>query len=199
MVMAVSPRALRSDALSSVARILEAARRVFASGDGSGTLDKIAREAGVGIATLYRHFPSRQRLADAVYEHIYTEEIEPLLARLGDSGDSGDAPRLVMLDVAERLAEVIQRERGLVASMGDMTEATSRMLGRSMELLEPVLRRAQEAGTIRADIEPADIPNILAMLVAALGVLNADQPTRRRYLAILLDAFNPPRPPGPGA
>jgi AcrR family transcriptional regulator len=195
MVMAVSPRALRSDALSSVARILEAARRVFASGDGSGTLDKIAREAGVGIATLYRHFPSRQRLADAVYEHIYTVEIEPLLARLADSGD---APRLVMLDVAERLADLMHRERGLVASIGDMTEATTRMLWRSMEFLEPVLRRAQEAGTIRSDIEPADIPNILAMLAAALGVLNADQPTRRRYLSILLDAFNSSAPPAEG-
>jgi AcrR family transcriptional regulator len=189
MVMAVSPRALRSDALSSVARILEAARRVFASGDGTGTLDRIAREAGVGIATLYRHFPNRQRLADAVYEHIYAEEIEPLLARLGENAD---APRLVMLDVAERLAEVIQRERGLAASMSDMTETTSRMLRRSMELLEPVLLRAQEAGTIRSDIEPADIPGILAMLAAALGVLNADPPTRRRYLNILLDAFDPP-------
>jgi AcrR family transcriptional regulator len=189
--MAVSPRALRSDALSSVARILEAARRVFASGDGTGTLDRIAREAGVGIATLYRHFPNRQRLADAVYEHIYAQEIEPLLARLADSAD---APRLVMLDVAERLAEVIQRERGLAASMTDMTDMTSKMLRRSMELLEPVLYRAQEAGAIRPDIEPADIPGILAMLAAALGALNADQPTRRRYLNILLDAFDPPRP-----
>jgi AcrR family transcriptional regulator len=188
MVMAASPRTLRSDAFSSVARILEAARRVFASGDGPGTLDRIAREAGVGIATLYRHFPNRQRLADAVYERIFSEEIEPLLTQLRDSGD---APRPVLLEVAERLAGVVHRERGLVASMGDVTEATSRLLLRSMEILEPALRRAQEAGAIRPDIEPADIPNILAMVVAALGVLDADHPTRRRYLNILLDAFNP--------
>jgi AcrR family transcriptional regulator len=191
MVMAASPRAPRaprSDAFSSVARILEAARRVFASGDGQGTLDRIAQEAGVGIATLYRHFPSRQRLADAVYERVFAEEIAPVLERLVGSGD---APRPVLLDVAERLADIMRRERGLVASIGDVTEATSRLLRGSTDILEPVLRRAQDAGTIRPDLEPADIPSLLAMVAAALGVLDADRPTRRRYLNILLDAFNP--------
>jgi hypothetical protein len=108
--------------------------------------------------------------------------------------DSGDGPRAVLLDVAERLADVMHRERGLVASMGDVTEATSRLLRRSTDILEPVLRRAQRAGTIRPDLEPADIPNVLAMVAAALGVLDADQPTHRRYLNILLDAFNPQQP-----
>jgi hypothetical protein len=112
-----------------------------------------------------------------------------LLTRLADSGD---VPRPALLDVAERLADVMHRERGLVSTMSDVTGATRTLLQRSMGILEPGLRRAQEAGTIRSDIESADIPNILAMVAAALGALKVDQPTRRRYLNILLDAFNPP-------
>lgn len=193
--MTINPQGLRSDAFSSIARILDAARRTFATGDGSGTLSRIAQDAGVGIATLYRHFPNRQALAVAVYERIFTEEIEPLLAQISD----GDAPRPVLLDVAERLSDIAQRERGLVTSIGNLSAATTALLQRSTDTITPIVHRAQSAGTIRPDLEPADIPHLLAMLAAALGVLDADRETRRRYLSLLLDALNPtqatPLPP----
>ncbi|MDQ7904801.1 helix-turn-helix domain-containing protein [Phytohabitans sp. ZYX-F-186] len=185
--MASQGHTLRIDAFSSITRILDAARRVFATGDGAGTLDRIAREAGVGIATLYRHFPNRQTLARAVYERIFTEEIQPILAQISD----GDAPRPVLLDVAERLSDIAQRERGLVSSIGNLTEATTELLQRSTEAITPIVQRAQQAGTIRPDIDADDIPHLLAMVAAALGVLDADRTTRRRYLSLLLDALNP--------
>jgi AcrR family transcriptional regulator len=178
---------LRSDAFSSIGRILDAARRIFATGDGSGTLARIAQEAGVGIATLYRHFPNRQSLAQAVYERLFTEEIEPILARF----DGSVATRAAFLDVAERLIDIAQREPGLVASIGNLTEATTALLRRSVQLIRPILLQAQAAGTIRPDIDAADIPHLLAMVAAALGVLDSDRPTRRRYLSLLLDALNP--------
>lgn len=178
---------LRSDAFASVARILDAARRVFTNGDGSETLNQIAKEAGVGVATLYRHFPNRQTLAGAVYEQVFTEEVEPLLLRLRDSGTD----RAALLDIGEHLADLVRRERVLVRSMDNFTGATTRLLQRSSDLLEPVLRRCQDAGTIRPDLRPADLPNILAMIAAALGTLDTDPATRRRYLNLILDGLSP--------
>lgn len=177
----------RVDAFASISRILEAARRVFASGDGGGPLARIAQEAGVGVATLYRHFPNRETLARAVYQRIFTTEIEPLMARVGAS----DAPREVLLDVIEQLSEVAQRERGLVSSIGNPTKVATELLQGSSIDLVPTLKRAQEAGNIRSDIDVADIPHLIAMITGALSVVEVDQQTRRRYLHLLLDALNP--------
>ncbi|WIV57905.1 TetR/AcrR family transcriptional regulator [Amycolatopsis nalaikhensis] len=187
--MASQPMSSRADALSNIARILDAARRAFATGDGTRPLAHIAREAGVGIATLYRHFPNRESLACAVYDQIFATEIEPALATFADTGVS----RPALLDVAERISDVILREPGLVASIGQLTEVTGELLRRSMETLTPILRAAQQAGNIRPDITPEDIPVLLALATTAFATTNLDRRTRRRYLSLLLDALNPTR------
>lgn len=178
---------IRSDAISSVSRIISAAKRAFAVGDGSRSLTGIAKDAGVGVATLYRHFPSRQALAHAVYEDIFATEIEPLLAAFGES----TTPRSVLLDIAERLADVALEEHGMVSSMGNMAEVTTEFLSRSTATLTPAVARAQAAGNLRADLEPGDIPNLLAMVTIGLGAVSRDKSTRRRYLSLMLDALNP--------
>lgn len=183
----MATRSVRADAFSSFSRIIGAAQAVFASGDGSGTLDRIAKEAGVGIATLYRHFPNRQALARAVYDRIYTAEVEPLFAAF----DDGNAPRPVLLDLLERLADIAERERGLASSLGNLTEVTTELLTRNGDVFTRVVAKAQAAGTLRPDIVAADVPNILALMVAGLGVLGNDRAARRRYLSLLLDALNP--------
>lgn len=183
----MATKSLRADAFSSISRIIEAARRVFATGDGTGTLNRIAQEAGVGIATLYRHFPNRQALARAVYDRVFSTEIEPLLAEIGN----GDAPRSVLLDLTERLADIADRERGLAGSLGNITEVTTEFLTRDLDVFGPVVAKAQAAGNLRPDITASDIPNILALMVAGLGVLGDDKAARRRYLSLLLDALNP--------
>jgi AcrR family transcriptional regulator len=187
--MAAHASARRSDAFANISQIIDAAKRVFAAGDGADPLSRIAKEAGVGVATLYRHFPNRQALARSVYEQIFVEEVEPLLAQLGEE----EAPRSVLLDVAERVADIVQRERGLVSSIGNLAAATSDLLERRADQLDALLRRAQAAGAIRTDIEVSDIPRILAMVIAALAVLETDAQTRRRSLDLMLDAFNPAR------
>src|SRR5262245_50419778 len=98
----MAERVVRADAFASMSRIVEAARQVFATGDGMGSLNRIADEAGVGIATLYRHFPTRAELAKAVYDRIFADEIEPFFAEL----ERSDAPRGVLLDLAESLLRV---------------------------------------------------------------------------------------------
>ncbi len=182
-------RSMRADAASSVSRILDAARQVFATSDGASTLDKIARKAGVGIATLYRHFPNRQTLARAVYERVFVTEIEPLLAQVEDS----DAPREILLEVAERIAEVARRERGLVASLGSLSETTADLLARHSPAFDDLVARGQAAGNLRDDIDGADVPQLLAMFASGAAVLDVDTDTRRRYLGMLLDALQPRR------
>lgn len=182
---------MRSDAYANVTRIVEAARRVFADGDdsGSGSLNHIAKAAGVGIATLYRHFPNRRALAHAVYDRIFTVEVEPLITEFARTGTHRDA----LLDVAERLCDIIVREKSLVASLSNLTEETTALLARSTEAIAPILRQAQQAGNIRSDIGPPDIPHLLAMIAASLSVPTLDSALRRRYLGLLLDALNPAR------
>ncbi|MBC7273028.1 TetR/AcrR family transcriptional regulator [Streptomyces albogriseolus] len=178
---------MRADAVTSVGRILEAARRVFATGAGAGPLTRIAQEAGVGIATLYRHFPNRQSLARAVYERIFSTEIEPVLTRL----TSTSAPSDILLEVAQRIATVARRERGLVTSLDSLGETTADLLGRHGPSFDEFVERGQAAGNLRADISGADVPNLLAMFASSTAVLNVDAEARRRYLGFMLDALRP--------
>ncbi|MCW5950914.1 MAG: TetR/AcrR family transcriptional regulator [Propionibacteriaceae bacterium] len=183
---------LRTDARTSIGRILDAARRLL--GDGTVTLHRIAEEAGVGVATLYRHFPSRQVLARAVLDRVFDEEIDPLLAEFA----SGEATHEDLLGVAERVVEVLRRERGVVQSVGNLQEVTAQFLARGGRLLDTVTR-AQRAGNLRPDLDADDLPVLLAMVLTGQGVVDADPTTRRRYLSLLLDGLNPsgavPLPP----
>ena len=181
-------RTMRGDAISNVTRILDAARHVFATGDGTGPLERIAREAGVGIATLYRHFPNRQTLAEAVYERLFVSEIEPLLARLVESTEF---PRQALVDVAERIADIARRERGLVASLGGLGTATAALLARHRATFDDLVERGKAAGHLRADLSGADVPHLLAVFASGTAVLDVDDGTRRRYLTLLLDALAP--------
>jgi AcrR family transcriptional regulator len=178
---------MRADAVASITRILDAARHVFASGDGTGTLDRIAGEAGVGIATLYRHFPNRQSLARAVYEHVFSSEIEPLLERL----EGGAAPHDALLDVAEGVVEVARRERGLVAALGSLGAATQELLAGHRAQFDDLVARGQAAGNLRDDLTGADVPHLLALFASGGAVLEIDATARRRYLGFMLDGLRP--------
>ncbi|NDK90733.1 TetR/AcrR family transcriptional regulator [Gordonia desulfuricans] len=178
--------ALRVDAMASVTRIVDAARQVFSAGDGSGTLNRIAKEAGVGIATLYRHFPNREALAMAVYDEVYSAEIQPIFEQF----ERTDAPREILLQLGERLLEVFDRERGLAASLGNVATATRTLMRRNMVTIGPAVARAQAAGNLRADIVADDIPNLITMIAAGFGSVPPG-PERRRYLSLLLDSLNP--------
>lgn len=183
----MAERPLRADAFTSMSRILEAARRTFAAGDGSATLNRIAKDAGVGIATLYRHFPNREALARAVYDRLFADRIHPLMERLGRS----DAPRDLLLEIAEQILDILSRERGLASSLGNVAEATGEILRRYGDILEGMVVRGQAAGNLRADLHPSDVPHLLTMIAAGFDALGTSAQARRRYLALLLDALNP--------
>ena len=184
---AVNQKEQRTDAYANVSRIVAAARSLFSAEGASATLAQVACRAGVGTATLYRHFPNRQALALAVCEASFDTDIEPLLAKFQDS----DTARAELLDVAEGLIAALHRQWGLLSSLDNLTEIITRLLSRSDDSFATMIKRAQAAGQLRRDITARDIPPILAMLVTALTAVDLDRTAQRRYLSLLLDGLNP--------
>ncbi len=181
--------ARRADATSNAARIVAAARRVFARGDGLGSLEEIAREAGVGIATLYRHFAHREALASAVYTQLFDDEFAPALelARRDPSPVHG------LRAAAERLSVVMSHELGLIASSGNFAAMTDEMLRRFSMPLQEILLKAQDAGEVRRDLTAEDVPRLLVMVVAGLAVPGISPEDFRRYIGFVFDGLRPPQ------
>ncbi|WAL68502.1 helix-turn-helix domain containing protein [Amycolatopsis cynarae] len=176
----------RVDALSNTARIIAAARRVFGRGDGSGSLEKIAAEAGVGIATLYRHFPNREALARAVFDDLFDTEIAPMLQGVAHGGTL----RGSLTDVVERILDLLIEERGLISFAGNFIELASETLSRFAQPLRELLGRAQAGGEVRQDLLAEDLPRILVMGVAALTLPGTTKAVRNRYLTLIFDALD---------
>jgi len=188
-------RRRRADAFANVSRIVAAAREVFSSDGPGATLTQVAAQAGVGNATLYRHFPNRQALAAAVYEDIFVSEVEPVLTELIESM----APREAFLDVIESLTEVMYQQRPLLSSLEHLAELTVALFRRNHALVEALVVKGRETGELRADITADDLPTFVAMVTTASVALNQAPEVRRRYLSLMVDALNPtsaqPLPP----
>ncbi|AQA06400.1 TetR family transcriptional regulator [Mycobacterium sp. MS1601] len=177
----------RADAFANVNRIVEAAKDVFSAHGDSATLTDVAARAGVGNATLYRHFPNRQALAAAVYEDIFLTEVQPVITALVES----DAPRESFLDVIERLTDVMVQQRPLLSSLDQLSELTVTLFRRNQDLVEAVVERGQQKGELRLDITADDVTNFVAMVTTATVALNQPAELRRRYLSLMADALNP--------
>lgn len=180
-------RPLRADARRNRDRLLEVAVRAFSQDGPDVTLDAIAKEAGVGIGTLYRHFPTREALIDAAYRSE--------LARLCDS--AGDllresAPDQALRTWMDRFTEYMATKRGmgdalraLIASGGDpFSESRGKLTGAIAQLL----RAGAEAGTLRADVGPEDV----LLSLSGVSLATADSGRRDqvgRLLDLLMDGL----------
>ena len=174
-------RALRADAQRNRDRLLEVAVRAFSAEGPDVTLEAVAREAGVGIGTLYRHFPTREALVEAAYRNE--------LARLCDA--AGELLASLPPDEAartwmDRFVDYMTTKRGMaealraVIASGGNPYATSR--DQMIAALGKLLSAGAAAGTLRADVEPADL------LAGLSGVsLAAGDPTQRKQARRLLD------------
>jgi AcrR family transcriptional regulator len=177
------PRRPRADALRNAARVLEAARTVFAEHGSEASLEEIARRAGVGIGTLYRHFPTRDALVEAVFRDTLdaaTSRGEQLLA----SDDPAGA-------LATWLREQMRQSsacRGLAAEamimmLDDQGCGASNACDALHGIGDKLLRRAQQSGGVRADTEIDD----LLRLVNAIGLATEDAPDREGQSDRLFD------------
>ena len=179
---------LRRDAERNRRQILAAARRLIAwQGLGVG-YEEIAREADVGVGTVYRRFPTR----DELFQELFQDRVDAVVAILEEA--------LAVEDPWEGLCEFLRRDfelqahdRGLrefILSGVDSTEQGRRSRERIQPLVTELVERAQAAGRLRADVGESDIAIILAMIG---GLMDASLPVNpdlwRRYLAMVLDGI----------
>jgi AcrR family transcriptional regulator len=174
----------RADARRNYEKLLEAAREAFAEAGRSASLEDIARRAGVGIGTLYRHFPTRQALLEAVY----VDEVEAL---------GRSATELAGLSPWDALAAWLRRyvayavtkhalAEELSASVGAETTVFQMCKGAIFAAGEPLLQRAQEAGVVRSDTDFTDV----ARMVFGIAAIPAGDPQQiERILDIALDGL----------
>src|SRR3954454_7324699 len=152
---ALLARPKRADARRNYDKVLAAARDAFAEGGESTALEEIARRAGVGIGTLYRNFPNRQALLEAVY----TDEVEAV-CRTAELLDSTD-PWQALTEWLGRFTGYIATKRALAAellnSLGDDAPLFQTSRASLYAAGEPLLERAQAAGTVRPDVSIADV------------------------------------------
>ena len=177
-------RPKRADARRNYDKLIAAARDAFTERDRSASLEDIARRAGVGIGTLYRHFPTRTQLIEAVY----LEEVEAL-CRSAD--DLSDAPPW------DALVGWLHRFIGYVATKHALAEELFAVADRNTELFkscrvafygagEPLLRRAQEAGDVRPDVS---IDDVVQMVGGIAKIQGTDPETVDRILSVALDGL----------
>ena len=181
-------RPLRADARRNRARVLDAATEAFAAEGPTVPLDEIARRAGVGAGTVYRHFPTKEALLHAVLndrlEVLRDEALEALAAP--EPGPAFFAFFETMATSAEQkmdLAEALARQ-GI-----DVLSATRDVAATLKGALGELLRRAQDAGAVRIDVRFEDLHALVLGAVAAARAVPADDVPR--VMGIVADGLRP--------
>ncbi len=180
-------RPARRDSVRNRQRLIESARQVFAERGFGATLDDIARHAGLGTGTAYRHFPNKQVVAAEVLRDA-TEQIATDAHEALEVSD----PWAALVQFFERVAERQAADRGLYEALtgqGDY-EAQAEIWPRIVEAVRQLFDRAHEAGVIRADAVAEDIAAVFALLGPAYAMGRTVHPeVWRRYLVLLLDGL----------
>jgi AcrR family transcriptional regulator len=201
-VISDDPKPLRVDAERNRQRILDAARELFAQRGLGVTLNDIAHHAGVGVGTVYRRFPDKNRLIDDLFE----QRLQVLVGFMNAAAADTD-PWHGITVFLERALELQASDRGLmelITGMPDGLERVARIRERLFPLGSEVVRRAHESGQLREDIEAQDIPVIQLMLTTLIDAArDVDPDLWRRYLKIVLRGMSaqperePPLEPPP--
>jgi AcrR family transcriptional regulator len=185
----VPDRPLRADARRNRERILAAAREVFAETGIESQMDAVAERAGVGVGTVYRHFPTK----DALLGELVAERFEEFCAVAERAlADADGEPFEVFADVLRDNAERMAGDAGTRHAMTNGGDAVWLAAAAARELLlvqtAQLIVRAQAAGTMRQDVSAADIPQLMCGLSAAMDVsgLGFDW---RRHVELLIDAL----------
>ena len=173
----------RADAIRNRERVLEAAKAVFSAGGPDASLEAVARRAGVGIGTLYRHFPTREALFEAVYRRE-VQQLSELAEALKSEADPVDALRRWLRSNVEFVATKKGMSAALALAVQGSSELTAFSFDRLTKAVGALLDRAVAAGEIRSDISPEDL------LRALVGMCYLhDQPGWQKSVVRLLDVF----------
>jgi AcrR family transcriptional regulator len=196
-----SPRPLRSDAARNRESLLRAAAEEFAERGLDASVADIARRAGVGKGTVFRHFATKDDLIAA----IVLDRVNALNAageRLLEAADPGEA-LLEFLTVAAQQQQ--QRDLSFLQGAGELSPAVAGARSRMFATIHALVGRAREHGAVRADVTGSDV----ILLMCAPGYVTSYVPDAppglwRRYLALIFDGLRPdgasplPHPPPPG-
>ncbi|MEV6900572.1 TetR/AcrR family transcriptional regulator [Amycolatopsis sp. NPDC051372] len=183
---------LRADARRNRAKVLEAAETVFAAKGTGAPTEEVAREAGVGVGTVFRHFPTKEALLEAVLYarlHRFVDEAEAVVAQ--DSPDAGAAFFTFLTSWIEMSSAKNAYFEALSAAGIHVPKAGSDVATRLLEALGVLLRRAQDADAVRADLTVAELIPVIIGTAKAAEHIGADCALRDRVVAILFDGLRP--------
>jgi AcrR family transcriptional regulator len=180
----LSNRPKRADALRNYEKLVAAAREAFTEEDRSASLEDIARRAGVGIGTLYRNFPTRSDLVQAVY----VDEVEALSRSAGEL--TGEEPWEALTAWVQRFVGYIATKQALADELFAAADRDPVVFANCRAMLrtagDPLLRRAQDAGIVRPDVT---IDEVIRM-IGGIAKIPADDPADvQRVLALALDGL----------
>ena len=182
---AAEGRPMRADARRNYERLVVAARQVFAREGGTASMEAIARGAGVGVGTLYRHFPTRIDVVEAVYR-TDVDTLTETAVRVGEELEPWPA-------VVAFLEAFVRYAQGKRTFLNELREAFERdpdlrvrMLDRVQEAIQLVVGRAQEAGAVRTDVDGKDVMQLVGPMCTN-ATLTEDQ--SMRLLGMILDGL----------
>jgi AcrR family transcriptional regulator len=182
----IGERPLRADALRNRGRILEAAEVVFASEGIEAPVDVIAEKAGVGVGTLYRHFPTKEKLCEA----ILLDRLRGLTEDARAQADAPD-PAAAFFGFLQHFVELGAAKRDLIAAvMGaglDFEEAAAPVKEDLREAVGVLLERAQKVGAVRADVTPTAVVSLVGATCHA--VAHGDEAPAFDLLTIVCDGL----------
>jgi len=181
-------RALRADARRNYERLVDAARKVFADQGGGASMEAIAKQAGVGVGTLYRHFPNRIDVVEAVYR----DDVDTLVGA-ADRGISELEPWEAVEAWLRAFVDYGRAKRTFLNELHEAFEKHPDLKPASRERIntacEKVLKRAQDAGAARTDVNGDDLMQLVSPMCITAALT---QEQGERLLNMILDGLRPP-------
>jgi AcrR family transcriptional regulator len=184
----VDTKTLRSDARRNREQLVASAHELFAASGLDVPVEEITRHAGVGMGTLYRHFPTKEDLIDAVLEDAFAG----LLDAAKEAAEAEDAWAGLTSFLERALAEHVGNRglKDIMAMRAHGRARTEALRARIRPLLRRLIERAQEQGSLRADFAPEDLSLVFWTADRVIEATAAVRPDFwRRYLALLLDGL----------
>jgi len=182
------PRPVRADAVKNRQRILEAAEATFASEGLSVPVDTVAERAGVGVGTLYRHFPTKE----ALFEAIVMTRLEDLVAEAQTAADAED-PTVALFAFLRHFAGQASSKHDLFDAMGaagiDIKSQCAETVDELKRAVDRLVERVKAAGTIRSDVQADEIIGLIMGTCQAAQNSGLDEAASQRMLDIVCDGI----------
>jgi AcrR family transcriptional regulator len=181
----LGPRPLRADARRNRERVLKAAQATFAEHGREAQMDDVARRAGVGVGTVYRHFPTKEALVEA----LATSMFERVLAGAREALEHED-PWQGFVESLWAGGKILASDRAFTEIVGQVTMPVAEELVDEMQTVyDALIRRAQEAGALRPDVVLDDIPMLMCGIGSATQKAHCVPDAWKRHLAIVIDGL----------